>query len=118
MSYKTQRGNAAKKSLRFHAMIKKISDYQQVTYHPRGRVPPRRTSGDAYQTNLLLLIRGEELVLEEDEVEGSDGDTAVREIEDRFEEAERMAADEREPGRPGHLSAHARKSRTHCPFRH
>ena len=34
MSYKTQRGNAAKKSPRFHAMIKKISDYQQVTYHP------------------------------------------------------------------------------------
>ena len=51
--------------------------------------------------NLLLLIGGEELVLEEDEVEGSDGDTAVREIEYWFEEAERMAADEREPGRPG-----------------
>lgn len=41
MSYKTQRGNAAQKSLRFHAIIKKISDYQKVTYHPRGRVPPK-----------------------------------------------------------------------------
>lgn len=51
--------------------------------------------------NLLLLVGGEELVLEEDEVEGSDGDTAVREIEYWFEEAERMASDEREPGRPG-----------------
>lgn len=39
--------------------------------------------------------------MEEDEVEGSDGDAAVRKIEDRLEEAERMAADEREPGRPG-----------------
>ena len=39
--------------------------------------------------------------MEEDEVEGSDGDTAVCEVEDWFEEAERMAADEREPGRPG-----------------
>lgn len=53
------------------------------------------------QTNLLLLIRSEELVLEKNQVEGSDGDTAVCEIEDRFEEAERMSADEREPGRPG-----------------
>ena len=39
--------------------------------------------------------------MEEDEVEGSDGYAAVREIEDRLEEAERMASDEREPGRPG-----------------
>lgn len=61
----------------------------------------RRDAAASRQTNLLLLIRGEELVLEEDEIEGSDGDTAVREIEDRFEEAERMASDEREPGRPG-----------------
>lgn len=39
--------------------------------------------------------------MEKNQVEGSDGDAAVRKIEDRFEEAERMAADEREPGRPG-----------------
>ena len=38
--------------------------------------------------------------MEEDEVEGPDGDTAVREIEYWFEEAERMASDEREPRRP------------------
>ena len=39
--------------------------------------------------------------MEEDEVEGSDGYAAVREIEDRLEEAERMASDEREQRRPG-----------------
>ena len=39
--------------------------------------------------------------MEKNQVEGSDGDAAVCEIEDRLEEAERMAADEREPGRPG-----------------
>ena len=39
--------------------------------------------------------------MEKNQVEGSDGDTAVREIEYWFEEAERMASDEREPGRPG-----------------
>ena len=55
--------------------------------------------------NLLLLVGGEELVMEEDEVEGSDGDAAVREIEYWFEEAERMASDERKPGRPGGVDA-------------
>jgi len=31
MSYKMWRGNVAKKSLRFHAIVKMISDYQRVT---------------------------------------------------------------------------------------
>ena len=31
MSYKTRRGNVAKKSLRFHAIVKMLSDYQRVT---------------------------------------------------------------------------------------
>lgn len=31
MSYKIRRGNAAKKSLRFHAIVKMLSDYQCVT---------------------------------------------------------------------------------------
>lgn len=39
--------------------------------------------------------------MEEDEVEGSDGDATICKIEDRLEESERMASDEREPGRPG-----------------
>ena len=34
MSYKTLRGNVAKKSLRFHATVKMISDYQLVTKYP------------------------------------------------------------------------------------
>ena len=34
MSYKTGRGNVAKKSLRFHALVKIPSDYQLVTKHP------------------------------------------------------------------------------------
>ena len=33
MSYKTQRGNATKKSLHFHAISKMVSDYQWVTKH-------------------------------------------------------------------------------------
>ena len=33
MGYKTQRGNATKKSLRFHAISKILSDYQWVTKH-------------------------------------------------------------------------------------
>ena len=32
MSYKMWRGNVAKKSLRFHAIVKMLSDYQRVTY--------------------------------------------------------------------------------------
>ena len=31
MSYKTKRGNVAKKSLRFHATVKMVFDYQSVT---------------------------------------------------------------------------------------
>ena len=31
MSYKTERGNVAKKSLRFHAIVKMVFDYQSVT---------------------------------------------------------------------------------------
>ena len=31
MSYKTWRGNVAQKSLRFHALVKMLSDYQLVT---------------------------------------------------------------------------------------
>ena len=31
MSYKTGRGNVAKKSLRFHAAVKMVFDYQSVT---------------------------------------------------------------------------------------
>ena len=34
MSYKTGRGNVAKKSLRFHALVKRVSDYQLVTKSP------------------------------------------------------------------------------------
>ena len=34
MGYKTGRGNVAKKTLRFHALLKRVSDYQQVTKHP------------------------------------------------------------------------------------
>ena len=34
MSYKTGRGNVAKKSLRFHATVKMIYDYQLVTKIP------------------------------------------------------------------------------------
>ena len=34
MSYKKGRGNVAKKSLRFHATVKRVSDYQLVTKHP------------------------------------------------------------------------------------
>ena len=33
MSYKTKRGNVAKKGLRFHASVKIVSDYQSVTKH-------------------------------------------------------------------------------------
>ena len=59
MSYKTERGNVAKKSLRFHALVKMLSDYQPVInmtvaasrqlapeviivmlMSPRGRSPP------------------------------------------------------------------------------
>ena len=32
MSYKIGRGNVAKKCLRFHATVKMVSNYQQVTY--------------------------------------------------------------------------------------
>ena len=58
MSYKIERGNVAKKSLRFHALVKMLSDYQPVInmtvaasrqiapeviivmlMSPRGRVP-------------------------------------------------------------------------------
>lgn len=55
----------------------------------------RRDAATSRKTNLLLLIRGEELVLEKNQIEGSDGYAAVCEVEDRFEEAERMAAEER-----------------------
>ena len=34
MSYKTERGNVAKKGLRFHATAKIALDYQPVTKHP------------------------------------------------------------------------------------
>ena len=34
MSYKTERGNVAQKSLRFHAIVKMLSDYQPVTKRP------------------------------------------------------------------------------------
>ena len=34
MSYKTERGNVAKKSLRFHATVKMVSDFQPVTACP------------------------------------------------------------------------------------
>ena len=34
MSYKTERGNVAKKSLRFHALVKMLFGYQLVTKHP------------------------------------------------------------------------------------
>ena len=33
MSYKTGRGNVAKKCLRFHAAVKMVFDYQPVTKH-------------------------------------------------------------------------------------
>ena len=34
MSYKTERGNVAKKCLRFHATVKMVFDYQSVTKRP------------------------------------------------------------------------------------
>ena len=34
MSYKTLRGNVAKKSLRFHAIVKMLFDYQSVAKYP------------------------------------------------------------------------------------
>ena len=34
MSYKTKRGNVAKKCLRFHATVKIVSNYQPVTKRP------------------------------------------------------------------------------------
>ena len=34
MSYKKWRGNVAKKSLRFHATVKMLSDYQLVAKYP------------------------------------------------------------------------------------
>ena len=34
MSYKTGRGNVAKKGLRFHATVKMVSDFQLVTAYP------------------------------------------------------------------------------------
>ena len=34
MSYKTERGNVAKKGLRFHAAVKMVFDYQSVTKRP------------------------------------------------------------------------------------
>ena len=34
MSYKTGRGNVAKKCLRFHVTVKMVSDYQSVTKRP------------------------------------------------------------------------------------
>ena len=34
MSYKTWRGNVVKKSLRFHATVKMLSDYQLVAKYP------------------------------------------------------------------------------------
>ena len=34
MSYKTERGNVAKKSLRFHAPVEIVSEYQSVTKCP------------------------------------------------------------------------------------
>ena len=34
MSYKTERGNVAPKSLRFHALVEIPSDYQLVTKRP------------------------------------------------------------------------------------
>ena len=34
MSYKTERGDVAKKCLRFHALVKMLSDYQLVTKCP------------------------------------------------------------------------------------
>ena len=62
MSYKTERGNVAKKGLRFHALVKMLSDYQPVInmtvaasrqlapeviivmlMSPRGRSPPGLT---------------------------------------------------------------------------
>jgi len=34
MSYKTERGNVAQKCLRFHALVKILSDYQLVPKYP------------------------------------------------------------------------------------
>jgi len=86
MSYKTQRGNAAKKSPRFHATIIKTSDYQQVTYYP---VAASR------QTNLLLLIRGEELVLEKNHFERFKNRYLIKSL--AFRRKHYTFADEQEP---------------------
>ena len=47
-----------------------------------------------------FAILGEELVLEENEVEGANGHAAVSKIEDRFEELERAASQPRHPVGP------------------
>ena len=85
MSYKTQRGNAALFWLHFHAIIKKISDYQQVTYHHRGRVPPL----------LLLRIRSEELVLEKNHFERFKNGYLIKSL--AFRRKHYTFADEQEP---------------------
>ena len=85
MSYKTQRGNTAKKSPRFHATIIKTSDYQRVTYHPRGRVPPL----------LLFRIRSKELVLEKNHFERFKNGYLIKSL--AFRRKHYTFADEQEP---------------------
>ena len=50
MSYKTERGNVAKKCLRFHATVKMVSDYQLVTKIPVAA--SRRQNIDIQQSTL------------------------------------------------------------------
>ena len=72
MSYKTGRGNVAKKRLRFHALFKMVSDYQGVTKRPvaaschapdycfRGylpSIPDRRSGGNELIRAALEVVR-------------------------------------------------------------
>ena len=53
MSYKTWRGNVAKKSLRFHALVKMLSDYQSVAKYP---VAASRHEGSDSGVTIALTI--------------------------------------------------------------
>ena len=52
MSYKTERGNVAKKCLRFHAAVKMVFDYQLVTKYTVAA--SRRTFNFCFRRVLVL----------------------------------------------------------------
>ena len=53
MSYKTGRGNVAKKCLRFHATVKMVFDYQQVTAYPVAASRRCKRSGEGVAVSRL-----------------------------------------------------------------